>query len=131
VAAFLTEAWVAEATDPAAEALAARGGTLDLLRVVGGGPEGEVRLRVVVADGTVRCRPAAAVADAGDPELTLTDNAADLGAVLRGELDPNAAFMQGRTKVVGSTGKLLELLAATRDERYEQARSELAARTEF
>jgi hypothetical protein len=128
--AFLSEEWVATATDPAAEALAARGGTLRLLRVVGGGPNGEVRLTVLVdADGTVACSPAAPGDE--EPQLTLTNTAKDLGAMVRGELDPNAAFMQGKTKVAGSTAVLLDLLAATKDERYEQARAALAARTEF
>ena len=128
--AFLSEEWVATATDPAAEALAARGATLRLLRVVGGGPNGEVRLAVRVDEaGAVTCAPAAPGDD--EPELTLTNTAKDLAAILRGELDPNAAFMQGRTKVVGSTARLLDLLAATKDAAYERAWTELAARTEF
>lgn len=130
MSAFLSEEWVATATDPAAEALAARGGALRLLRVVGGGPDGEVRLSVRVgADGTVTCAPATPGDE--EPELTLTNTAKDLGAIVRGELDPNAAFMQGKTKVAGSTARLLDLLAATKDDRYEQARAELAARTDF
>ena len=121
--AYLPEAWLADPRDPAAEALAAAGGTLRLRRVVGGAPDGEARLDVTVADGGV----AYGDLDDEDLDVTLTDTYANALAIVRGELDPNAAFMRGQTKVSGDTGPLLDLLAATRSERYEQVRAEVAA----
>ena len=120
--AYLSDEWLADPRDPAAEALAAVGGAIRLRRVVSGGPDGDVRLDVAVADGAV------SYDELADDELdvTLTDTYANALAIVRGELDPNAAFMRGQTKVAGSTGPLLELLAATRDDRYEQVRAEVA-----
>ena len=107
---YLTAAWAADPMDPAVEALAAAGGTIRLGRVITGGPDGEVRYTAIAADGSVTYVPG--VAD--DVDVMLTDTAANARAIVRGELDPNAAFMRGRTKVVGATGPLLALLAATR-----------------
>lgn len=121
--AYLSEAWLADPCDPAAEALAAAGGSLRLRRVVGGAPDGEARLDVTVADGEVTYDHL----DDEDLDVTLTDTYANALAIVRGELDPNAAFMRGQTKVAGDTGPLLDLLAATRSERYEQLRAEVAA----
>ena len=121
--AYLSTDWLAEARDPAAEALAALGGEIRLRRVVSGAPDGDVRLDVTVAGGSVSYGE---LAD-DDLDVTLTDTYANALAMVRGELDPNAAFMRGQTKVAGTTGPLLDLLAATRDERYEQARAEVAA----
>jgi hypothetical protein len=122
VTAYLSADWLANPVDPAAEALAARGGSLRFARVVSKAPDGEARYAVVVADGTVRYEAAI-----DDPEVVLTDTYANALAMLRGELDPNAAFVRGQTKVAGETGPLLELLAATKDPAYDEARARLAA----
>ena len=120
---YLSAAWLSDPVDPAAEALAAADGAIRLRRVVGGAPDGEARFDVTVADGAVT------YGDVADDELdvTLTDTYANALAIVRGELDPNVAFMRGQTKVAGSTGPLLDLLAATRTEAYERARAALVA----
>jgi putative sterol carrier protein len=107
--------------DPAAEALAAAGGAIRLGRIVTGGPDGEIRFTAVVADGAVTYLPGLA----DDVDVTLTDTAANARAMASGELDPNAAFMRGRTKVAGAIGPLLALLAATRSEVYAERCREL------
>jgi putative sterol carrier protein len=122
VTAYLSSDWLADPVDPAAEALAALGGSLRIARVVTKAPDGEARFAAVVADGTVRYEAAI-----DDPDVVLTDTYANALAILRGELDPNAAFVRGQTKVAGETGPLLELLAATKDPAYEAARARLAA----
>ncbi len=121
--AYLSTAWLAEARDPAAEALAAQGGAAVIGRIVTGGPDGELRYTARVADGAVAYE--AGLAD--EVDLTLTDTYANAVAVLAGEADANALFMRGRTKVAGSTRVLLDLLAATSTERYAEARAEVAA----
>lgn len=120
---YLSEAWLAAPVDPAAEALAATGGEAVVVRVITGAPDGEARFVAEVAGGTVSYRQGGA----DDAALTLTDTYANAQAVLRGELDPNAAFMRGQTKVAGSTRVLLDLLAATKTPAYAEARAALAA----
>jgi hypothetical protein len=127
VTAYLSTAWIeGEASDPAAEALAAEGGTASIGRVVTGAPDGEARFTVLIDGGSVRYQ--AGLAD--DVDLSLTDTYANAVAILSGEADPNALFMRGRTKVAGSTRVLLDLLAATRTDAYRAARDQLAASVE-
>lgn len=124
MSAYLSAAWIDDGPcDPAAEALAASGGTGTVARIVTGAPDGEARFTARVADGAVAYEPG--VAD--EVDLSLTDTYANALDVLTGAADPNALFMRGRTKVAGSTRVLLDLLAATRTERYSQVRDALAA----
>ncbi|MCU1371216.1 MAG: hypothetical protein JWO77_2410 [Ilumatobacteraceae bacterium] len=124
--AYLSADWLAEACDPASEALAAAGGSATIARVVTGTPDGELRFTARIADGTV----AYEAGSAEEADLSLTDTYANAVALLTGEADPNALFMRGRTKVSGSTGVLLDLLAATRSDRYREAQAALAAAVE-
>jgi len=51
----------------------------------------------------------------------------DAGKMQRGELDPNAAFMQGRIKVVpgSNMGKLMSLLPLTQSPEYKAIQSNI------
>ena len=121
--AFASAEWAAAPIDPVAEAFAAAGGSARIGRTITGGPDGEVRWTAVVADGAV-------VYEAGidEADVTFTDAAKAAIAQLRGELDPNASFMRGRTKVTGPTSVLLDVLAAARGEAYDGARERALAR---
>ena len=55
----------------------------------------------------------------------------DFEAMLRDELDPNAAFMTGAIKTDGPTGPLLALLATWKRPGVRAARSMLLAETDF
>ena len=114
---YLGAAWAASPFDPAAEALAATGATATIGRIVTGAPDGEVRFTARIADGAVAYSPG--VDD--EVDLSLTDTYANAVASVRGELDPNASFMRGKTKVAGSTRVLLDLLAATKTDAYRAA----------
>jgi predicted lipid carrier protein YhbT len=126
VTAYLSTAWLDEARDPAAEALAVQGGSAVIGRIVTGAPDGELRYTAHIADGAVRYEPG--VAD--DADLSLTDTYANAVALLTGDADANALFMRGRTKVSGSTRVLLDLLAATASDRFREVQAELAAAVE-
>ena len=63
-----------------------------------------------------------------DELATVWQDAVDME---RGELDPNVAFMQGRMKVAGSMGVMIELLVATRTPEYQDLRRRVAAVTQF
>lgn len=125
--AYLSQAWLDEGPrDAAAEALASAGGSGTVGRTISGAPDGELRYTARIADGSVAYE--AGVAD--EVDLSLTDTYANAVAVLDGVEDPNALFMRGRTKVAGSTRVLLDLLAATRTDRYREVRAEVAAASE-
>lgn len=125
--AYLSTAWLSETRDAAAEALAAEGGSATIARIVTGAPDGEARFTARIADGAVAYE--AGVAD--EIDLSLTDTYANAVALLTGEADANALFMRGRTKVAGNTRVLLDLLAATKSERYGVLRAEVAAAAEL
>lgn len=63
-------------------------------------------------------------------EVTVTVSAADLAAIIGGELRPAVAFMQGRLKVDGPVGEVLALLACTATGGFEVVRERLAAVTD-
>jgi len=62
--------------------------------------------------------------------LTLTLSAGDAWDVLVGDLGASVAFMQGRLKVEGDMGLLLDLLASTSAAEADSARRSLAATTQ-
>lgn len=107
-------------------------GSARVLVVVPGAPGGEVRYVATVTDGRLAAQE---LVDGGaspdDVDATVTTKYRDAKAALQGEIDPNAAFMSGRTKVAGATGPLLVYLAATSGEGYREVREQLAAATTF
>ena len=66
-----------------------------------------------------------------DPEVTLTQSYDDAKKIQQGELDANAAFMQGRVKVTGNMAKLMSLLPLTNAPEYKQLQTEIQAITEY
>jgi predicted lipid carrier protein YhbT len=104
------------------------GATARVQRVVSGAPDGEVRYADHIVDGRLT---AATLGDDPEAEVTLTQTYADAVQVARGELDVNAAFMQGRVKVVGDMGKVMALMPLTDSDEYRAAVAALADRTRF
>ena len=51
--------------------------------------------------------------------------------ILNGELDANAAFMQGRIKVVGTMGKLMSLMPLTQSAEYKSIATKLNEQTDY
>jgi hypothetical protein len=121
--AFASLEWAEAPIDPVAEAFASAGGSARIGRAITGGPDGEVRWTAVVADGEVAYVPGSI----DDAEVTFTDTAKAALAQVRGELDPNASFMRGQTKVTGPTSVLLDVLAAARGDSYDAARARAIA----
>jgi putative sterol carrier protein len=50
---------------------------------------------------------------------------------MKGELDANAAFMQGKVKVTGNMAKMMSLMPLTSKPEYKQIQDKLKAETEF
>lgn len=127
MAAFLSDGWAAEASDPAAAAMAAGGRPIRVQHVLTGGPDGEVRIGSVVdAAGSVET----VAGEIADPDVTITLAAADALTILRGDVSPNVAYMRGRLKAAGHTGRLLELLAEADGPVYDDVRAALWERTQ-
>jgi putative sterol carrier protein len=63
--------------------------------------------------------------------VTLTESYEDAKRMQQGELDANAAFMQGKVKVSGDVGKLMSLLPITTSPEFAEFQKEVLAITEF
>jgi hypothetical protein len=126
VAAFGSPEWLARRTELGAALPAGSGPSARIVTIVAGAPGGEVRYGTVLDGG--RLVPGEVAAD--DADVTLTLKHPDALAALRGETDLNALFMQGRMKVTGPTGLLLDVLAHAQSDAVADARAALAADTD-
>ena len=73
-------------------------------QVVTGGPDGEVAYWLAFKGGEV----SGAVGRAEAPDVTITQDHATAVDLANSELNAQAAFMQGKLKVTGNMGKLLQ-----------------------
>ena len=95
---FLSEDWLAELAG-ACSALPEQAGVDGTVRfVVTSTPLGRVEFRTVVADGRVAD---VVPGKSGEADATVTWKYPEAVAWIRGELDPDVAFMTGRCKVEG------------------------------
>lgn len=128
MAPFLSQAWVDALATALADLPARAGASARVQHVVSGGPEGEVRYHLEVVDGRVE---AAGLGDIEAPDLTCTSTYADAVRLAMGEVAAHEAFMQGRLKVVGSTGRLMDLLPVLDSDDHRRATADLRAATQF
>jgi len=104
------------------------GATARMQYVLTGGPDGEVRYCWVLVDGRmVEDR----LGQLDDADLTLTMTYEDARKIQSGELDEQAAFMQGLVKVDGNMAKLMALLPITSSPEYRDLAEKLRAVTEY
>lgn len=106
---FLSEQWaraVSEALNEDARfAHAARDVDVTIQQIVTNVPAvGESRYWTRIADGRIETR----TGDAPDPDVRIEQDYETAVALNRGELHPQSALLQGRLKVNGNFGKLLE-----------------------
>lgn len=104
------------------------GTTARMQYVVTGGPDGDIKYFWVLEDGKLL---EAALGEKDDAEVTLTQSYDDAVKIAKGELDPNAAFMQGRIKVTGNMQKLMQLMPLTNAPEYKELQKQLRGQTEF
>ncbi len=125
---YLSPEWMALTKELAAEFPETPGATARLQYVITGGPEGEVRYHHVIDNGQTIEH---ALGDDPEADVTLTSSYDDKMKVDKGELDANAAFMQGRVKVSGNIAKVMALMPLTSKPEYKTIQEKVREQTEF
>ena len=128
MAKYLSAEWMALTKDLAADFPETPGASARLQYVITGGPDGEVRYYHAIEDGHTLAHE---LGEDPDAEVTLTSTYDDKMKVDKGELDANAAFMQGRVKVTGNIAKVMALLPLTNKPEYKAILDEVRRQTEF
>lgn len=128
MAKYLSQEWLDLQKDLAQDFPERPGATARMQYVVTGAPEGDVKYHSVIDNGKMVENNLGEDAQA---EFTLTTAYDDSVKVLKGELDPNAAFMQGRMKVTGNMGKLMSLMPLTQSAEYKSIQAKVAEQTEL
>ena len=122
----LTQEWLDQRLEALGGLPEVPGATASLLHVVAGGPDGEVRFAERYVDGRL-VEAALGPADDSDLELSYKHDVALL--VAAGELHLVDGFMQGRVKLVGSSGRLMDLLPALASPEHQAAEASVAAQS--
>ena len=129
MAKYLTQEWLDESRKLAEDQPVRPGATAKMQYVVTGAPEGEdIKYYWVLEDGKLLDSQ---LGEAADSDFTLTMSYDDAKKVQQGELDPNAAFMQGRMKVSGNMAKLMSLLPLTNSPEYRALQEQIREITEY
>ncbi len=121
---YLTQEWLDAGRELAQEFPERPGATARLQYHVVGTPTGDVHYYWVVENGNLK---ESTLGDDPDAEITLSMSYDDAVKMQKGELDANAAFMQGRIKVVpgSNMGKLMSLLPLTQSPEYKSIQAKI------
>jgi hypothetical protein len=125
---WLTQEWLDETTKMAEGQPERPGASARMQYIVTGGPDGEIKYYWVLENGKLL---ESKLGDLADPDIALTQTYEDAKKIQQGELDPNAAFMQGRIKVSGNMAKLMALLPLTNAPEYKALQKDIQAVTEY
>ncbi|HVF76206.1 MAG TPA: SCP2 sterol-binding domain-containing protein [Acidimicrobiales bacterium] len=125
---WLTQEWLDESKKLGESQPERPGASARMQYVITGGPEGDIKYYWVLENGKLL---ESQLGEMPDPEVTLTQTYEDAMKIQKGELDANAAFMQGRIKVTGNMAKLMSLLPLTNSPEYKQLMTEVQAITEY
>lgn len=125
---WLSQEWLDETKKMADSQPERPGASARMQYVITGGPDGDVKYYWVLENGKLL---ESQLGEMPDPEVTLTQTYEDALKIQKGELDANAAFMQGRIKVTGNMAKLMSLLPLTNAPEYKQLQTEIQAITEY
>jgi len=128
MAKWLSKEWFEEASKLAEGQPERPGATASMQYVITGGPEGDIKYFMTIDNGHLVKQE---LGELPDPEVTLTMTYDDHMKVQKGELDANAAFMQGRVKVAGNMAKLMALLPLTNAPEYKDLQQRIRDMTEF
>jgi putative sterol carrier protein len=125
---FLSQEWHDDCRKLAEGQPERPGASARMQYVVTGAPDGDVRYFWLLENGKLI---ESGLGDMEEAEITLTQSYEDAMAIQKGELDANAAFMQGRVKVTGNMAKLMSLLPITNSPEYKALQGEIREITEY
>jgi putative sterol carrier protein len=128
MAKWLSQEWLDESTRLAVDQPERPGASARLQYVITGGPDGDVSYYWIVTDGRLEENR---LGELDDPDVTLHESYEDAMAMQKGELDANAAFMQGKIKVSGDVATLMALLPITMSSEFAAFQESVLKITEF
>jgi putative sterol carrier protein len=125
---WLSQEWFDETKKMADSQPERPGASAKMQYVVSGGPDGDVKYYWVLDNGKLI---ESQLGELSDAEVTMTMTYDDAMKIQKGELDANAAFMQGRIKVSGNMAKLMALMPLTNAPEYKELQKQIQEVTEF
>ena len=125
---YLTQEWLDETGKMADSQPERPGASARMQYVITGGPDGDIKYYWILENGKIL---ESKLGDLSDADFTMTLTYDDSVKVQKGELDANAAFMQGRMKVTGNMGKLMTLMPLTNSPEYKALQEEIREITEY
>ena len=125
---YLTQEWMDTAKSLAQDFPETPGATVRMQQVVTGAPDGDVKYYTVIENGKTLEQ---SLGEDPQADVTLTNSYEDAVKIMKGELDANAAFMQGRVKVTGNMAKIMALMPLTNKPEYKAIQEKLRSETEL
>lgn len=125
---YLSQEWMERNKELAQSFPDTPGATVRMQNVVTGAPDGDVTYYTVIENGKILEQT---LGDDPDTDVTLTSSYEDSLKIAKGELDAQAAFMQGRVKASGNIAKIMSLLPLTSKPEYKEIQETLRSETEF
>jgi putative sterol carrier protein len=128
MAKFLSQEWLDLQKSEAQSFPERPGATARMQYKITGAPDGDVTFHTVIENGKILEN---ALGEDPAAEFTMAVSYDDFAKTSKGELDANAAFMQGRIKVTGNMGKLMSLMPLTQSPEYKDIADKVNAQTEY
>ena len=125
---YLSQEWLDHARSLAAAQPERPGATARIQWLVAKGPDGDVAYWWRLADGHLA---ESELGKLDEPDITLSLSYEDSVKIQKGDLDANAAFMQGRMKAAGNMATFLQLLPITNSPEYQALQAELRKSAEY
>ncbi len=125
---WLSQQWLDETVKLSSDQPQRLGASARLQYVITNAPDGDIRYYWILQDGVL---VDSKLGDVAEADVVLTQSYEDAVKIQKGELDPNAAFMQGKVKVDGNMAKLMSLLPVINSPEFQQLQEKLEPITEY
>jgi hypothetical protein len=125
---YLSQDWLDRARALAAGQPERPGASAEIQWLVAKGPDGDIAYWWQLRDGRL---VESSLGKLDEPDITLSLSYEDSVKIQKGELDANAAFMQGRMKAAGNMGTFMQLLPITNSPEYLALQAELREFAEY